>query len=221
MEYIKTLKEKFSISSVATLGIGLLLLIYPAFTGKAICYMIAAVLIGKGLSSIISRYRNTSLPAPVVFELMGGIMNCFLGLFVAVRSEMLISIIPFVVGIFLLVSGMTSLQKAMEMKRMNYAKWNHGLIFTIIKLVLAAIIVLNPFGTAMTLTRFIGGCLVYDGATGLVTVFEGVKAKTAFEKAQEDLRNMNLSRDDEPSGNIPVVDAEFVDVVQQVTEEKE
>lgn len=221
MEYIKILKERFSLSSVATLLIGLLLVIYPGFTGKVICYLIAAALIAKGAGSIMARYRNKSLPPPVVFELMGGISTIFIGLFVALRSEMLISIIPFVVGMFLLVSSVTSLQKALELKRMNYAGWNHGLIFTLIKLALALIIVMNPFGTAMTLTRFIGGCLVYDGATGLVTVFEGVKAKTDYEKAQESLRNMNLTKDEEATDHIPVVEAEFVDVVQQVVEEKE
>ena len=134
---------------------------------------------------------------------------------------MLISIIPFVVGVFLLISSVSSLQKAFELKRMNYAKWNHGLFFTLIKLALALIIVMNPFGTAMALTRFIGGCLVWDGATGLVTVFEGVKAKTDYERAQENLRNMNLSKDEPLQTDIPVVEAEFVDVVQQVVEEKE
>lgn len=221
MEYIKILKERFSISSVATLAVGLLLVIFPDFTGKAICYLIAAVLIGKGLTSIISRYRNKSLPQPVVFELMGGITTCFMGLFVAARSEMLISIIPFIVGLFLLISSVSSLQKAFEMKRMNYAKWNHGLFFTLIKLALALIIVMNPFGTAMALTRFIGACLVWDGATGLVTVFESVKAKTDYERAQENLRNMNLSKDESLQSDIPVVEAEFVDVVQQVVEERE
>ena len=221
MEYIKILKERFSLSSVATLLIGLLLVIYPGFTGKVICYLIAAALIAKGAGSIMARYRNKSLPPPVVFELMGGISTIFIGLFVALRSEMLISIIPFVVGMFLLVSSVTSLQKAFELKRMNYSGWNHGLIFTLIKLALALIIVMNPFGTAMTLTRFIGGCLVYDCATGLVTVFEGVKAKTDYEKAQENLRNMNLTKDEETTDHIPVVEAEFVDVVQQVVEEKE
>ena len=221
MEYIRILKERFSLSSVATLAIGLLLVIYPDFTGKAICYMIAAVLITKGLGNILARYRNKNLPQPVVFDLMGGISTCFIGLFVALRSDLLISIIPFVVGMFLLVSSIVSLQKAFELKRMNYAKWNHGLFFTLIKLALAMVIVMNPFGTAMTLTRFIGGCLVYDGATGLVTVFEGVKAKSDYEKAQENLRNMNLTRDDVPQTDIPVVEAEFVDVVQTVVEDKE
>ena len=62
MEYIRILKERFSLSSVATLAIGLLLVIYPDFTGKAICYMIAAVLITKGLGNILARYRNKNLP---------------------------------------------------------------------------------------------------------------------------------------------------------------
>ena len=85
MEYIKILKERFSLSSVATLLIGLLLVIYPGFTGKAICYLIAAALIAKGAGSIMARYRNKSLPPPVVFELMGGISTIFIGLFVFVK----------------------------------------------------------------------------------------------------------------------------------------
>ena len=221
MEYIRILKERFSLSSVATLLVGLLLLIYPDFTGKTICYVIGAFLISKGVLGIIARYNNKNLPKPVPFELLGGISTCFMGIFVIRRSEMLISIIPFVVGIFLLISSVSSLQKAFELKRMNYAKWNHGLFFTVVKLVLALIIVMNPFGTAMALTRFIGACLAWDGATGLVTVFEGVKAKSDYEKAQENLRNMNLSKDEPAQTDIPVVEAEFVDVVQQVVEEKE
>ena len=42
-----------------------------------------------------------------------------------------------------------------------------------------------------------------------------------LEKAQESLRNMNLTKDEPADYSIPVVEAEFVDVVQQVTEERE
>jgi len=104
---------------------------------------------------------------------------------------------------------------------MNYAGWNHGLVFTVIKVILAAVIVINPFGTAMALTRFIGACLVYDGASGLVTVFETIKAQTAYDRAQEELRSMNLTKDETPDEYIPVVEAEFVEVVKEVKEEKE
>lgn len=216
--YITQFKSQFAFSGVLTFGIGLLLLIWPALTGMALCWLIAAVLIIKGMGGIISRYRRAGQIMP--FEMMGSVTTLLAGLYIGLRSDVIISIIPFVCGLFLLISGVSGLQNAFAMKRMNYSGWNHGIVFTVIKVVLAGIIVSNPFGTAMTLTRFIGGCLVYDGVSGLVTVYESARAKNAFDRAQDNLRDMNLKKEG-TSESIPVVDAEFVEVVQEVREEKE
>ncbi len=221
MKYIKSFKDTFAISGVVTFIIGLLLLIYPDFTGKALCYMLSAVLIIKGGMGIFNRYRNKSLPSPVPFEIFGDALTILLGLFIALRSEFVISIIPFVFGVFLLMSGITSLQKGLMLKSMGYPQWKTSIIFTATKLVLALAIMMNPFSTALTLTRFIGGCLVYDGISGLVTFYETIKAKNKYEKAQEDLRSLNLTRDDTIDDDIPIVEAEFVEIVHEVTEEKE
>lgn len=216
--YITQFKTQFGISGVFTFGIGILLLIWPELTGKVLCWLIAGVLITKGVTGLIARYRRGGV---MPFEMMGSASTLLFGLYVGLRSDLIISIIPFVCGLFLLISGISGLQNAFAMKRMNYSGWNHGLVFTVIKVALAAIIVMNPFGTAMTLTRFIGGCLVYDGASGLITVYETARAKNAFEKAQEDLRDLNLKKDEPVKENIPVVEAEFVEVVNEVREEKE
>ncbi len=219
--YIQEFKDRFAVSGMVTFILGLLLIIYPAFTGKALCYTIAGVLITKGISSIIKQYKYAGGNF-VPYTMMGGVSTCFMGLFIALRYDLIISVIPFVCGMFLLVSGVSSLQKARALKNMNYAGWNHGLIFTIIKVVLAAIIVINPFGTAMALTRFIGLCLVYDGISGLFTVIETAKAKSDYSKAQENLRNMNLAKEDiDCNEDIPVVQAEFVEIVKEVREDVE
>ena len=180
-KYTQEFKDQFAVSGVVTFILGLLLIIRPDFTGKAICYLIAAALLVKGIGGLVAQYRVAGGFVP--FMMMGNLTTCMLGLFVAIRSDLIISIIPFVCGLFLLVSGISSLQKAFSLKKMNYPGWNHGLVFTLLKVIFAAIIVMNPFGTAMTLTRFIGFCLVYDGFSGLVTVFETAKAKNAFEKS--------------------------------------
>jgi len=218
MKYIKELKDSFAISGMATFAIGLLLLIYPAFTGRALCWLIGGIMAVKGGTGVYSRYRASRGVMP--FEVMGSIMLLAGGLFVILRSDAVIAVIPFVCGLFLLVSGISGLQKAFTLKGMNYAGWNHGLIFTVIKVILAAIVVMNPFGTAMALTRFIGGCLVYDGFSGLVTVLETAKARSDYNKAQEELRSFNLNKESDDEV-IPTVEAEFVDVVKQVKEEKE
>lgn len=218
--YLQELKNRFALSGIVTFAMGLLLVIYPVFTGRAVCYILAAVLLIKGIGGIISQYKAAGGNF-IPFAMMGNVSVCLMGLFVALRSDLIISIIPFVCGLFLLISGISSLQRAFSLKAMDYSGWNHGLFFTLIKVVLAVIIVLNPFGTAITLTRFIGACLMYDGLSGLVTVLETAKAKNEYEKAQEDLRSMNLKKDYAGDEYIPTVDAEFVEVVKEVKEEKE
>ena len=218
--YIKGFKEQFAVSGLVTFALGLLLVIYPSFTGRALCYAIAAALLIKGITGIISQYRAAGGNF-VPVAMMGNFSTCFMGLFVALRYDLIISIIPFICGLFLLISGISSLQKAFNLKKINYPGWNHGLIFTLIKVILAAIIVINPFGTAMTLSRFIGLCLIYDGAAGFVTVVETIKAQTAYDRAQDELRSMNLTKEDTADEYIPTVEAEFVEVVKEVKEDKE
>lgn len=212
MKFLQEFKSAFSISGIVTFFVGLLLLIYPGFTNRALCYTLSAVLIVKGVSGLIARYRQNGYP-PMPYEIIRNIAIIALGAFVALRSDVIISIIPFFFGLFLLVSGISSLQKASILKQMGYAGRKNGTLMAALKLILAALIILNPFSTAIALTRFIGICLVYDGASSLATVFRLAKAKIAADKAEEELRDLNL-RKEKTTGDIPVVDAEFVDVVQ-------
>ena len=213
MKFLQEFKSAFSISGIVTFFVGLLLIIYPGFTNQALCYTLSAVLIVSGVSGLIARYRQTGYP-PMPYEIIWNLATIALGAFVALRSDVIISIIPFFFGLFLLVSGISSLQKASMLKQMGYTGRKNGTIMAVLKLVLAALIIFNPFSTAIALTRFIGLCLVYDGVSSLATVFRLAKAKIAADKAEEELRDMNL-RKEKTSGDIPVVDAEFVDVVQQ------
>lgn len=213
MKFLQEFKSAFSISGIVTFFVGLLLIIYPGFTNQALCYTLSAVLIVSGVSGLIARYRQTGYP-PMPYEIIWNLATIALGAFVALRSDVIISIIPFFFGLFLLVSGISSLQKASMLKQMGYTGRKNGTIMAVLKLVLAALIIFNPFSTAIALTRFIGLCLVYDGVSSLMTVFRLAKAKIAADKAEEELRDMNL-RKEKSSGDIPVVDAEFVDVVQQ------
>lgn len=213
MKFLQEFKSAFSISGIVTFFVGLLLIIYPGFTNQALCYTLSAVLIVSGVSGLIARYRQTGYP-PMPYEIIWNLATIALGAFIALRSDVIISIIPFFFGLFLLVSGISSLQKASMLKQMGYTGRKNGTIMAVLKLVLAALIIFNPFSTAIALTRFIGLCLVYDGVSSLMTVFRLAKAKIAADKAEEELRDMNL-RKEKSSGDIPVVDAEFVDVVQQ------
>lgn len=207
--YISYFKDSFSLSSIFTLAVGLMLLIYPAFTNSAICYIIGGLLFFKGLFGLADKYiKKTDIPFTGTFW---NIVLCVLGAFVALRSDVMISIIPTIFAVFLFVSGLSTLQKAAAMNSMGYPNRKYSLIFSVIKVILAALILFNPFHTALTFTRFIGACLVYDGVSGLITIIQMIKAKTARDKANRELRSLNLDKDSDIDREIPVVEAEIVE----------
>lgn len=219
MKISEYLKSPFSVSGLISLAVGLLLLIYPGFTNLALCYILSGALIISSAAGLLARYRRSGarlMPYEVIYHLAG----VALGIFIAVRSEVIISIIPFFFGLFLLLSGISSLQKAMLLRQLEYRRRNVNIALAAVKIVLAVFIVLNPFSTAITLTRFIGACLIYDGASSLASVMRLIKARRDADRARQELRDLNLGKR-KPGGDIPTVDAEFVDIVQQVTDADE
>lgn len=212
--FFKDLKKSFTISSVLSLAMGILLLIYPDFTNKAICYAIGGILIVRGIFSAVRYFTNKDDVSLFRFDLIWGIILCAMGAFVLLRSDIIISIIPIVFGLFLIVSGFLTLQKAFNLKQMNYSKWTTSLILALIKAVLGVIMLINPFSTALTLTRFIGVGLVYDGLSGFWTIFDLMSASRHVKNAVESMEAIDVESkpaDAEPEAEIPTVEAEIVD----------
>ncbi|MDY2861882.1 MAG: DUF308 domain-containing protein [Oscillospiraceae bacterium] len=220
MDFLDGLKKEFQIANGVTLIFGLILLIYPGFSSRVLCNVAAAFLFIKGVWGIIVSLRDKVDGISLPFETIANIVLAAAGVVTYLRKDFVMSIIPFVFGAFLLVGGISSLQRAFRMKKMEYPSWSTGLIFTVLRIILAVVLILNPFSTAMALIRFIGICLVYDGLAGVYTSVQMLKAKARVKKAQEELRDLNLSKDkgDVFDDNVEHVDAEVVGVVEDIKE---
>ncbi len=222
MERFKEFKSKLPFSGLLIFIAGLLLLLFPGYSGKGLCYIVSGVLIVRGASRLIAYWRRR--PGADAFP-MNSLWNALLiglGLFIAINSSIVISIVPFAFGIYFLTSSISSLNQSMALKRMQYQGWGQSLLFSLLRVVLAVIMLTNPFATAMALIRFMGGCLIYDSVTGLAASARVVKADRQAEKARRELRDLNLNRTktsrtySSPSdGDIPVVEAEVVEIVEE------
>ena len=67
------------------------------------------------------------------------------------------------IGIILLVSGLVKLQTALDFRRNNVRRWQLQLTISLISVVMGIIILLNPFGTALLMTRMIGAAILVEG----------------------------------------------------------
>ena len=119
MDKINKLAEKFSVSAIATFVLGMFLIIYPSNSTKIICLVIAAALAFSGILGLIKDYRLVKAFTPTK---LWDILLISLGIFVALRSDVLISVIPVMFSIYLLISAAGSIHNFMIMNRLHYEK---------------------------------------------------------------------------------------------------
>ncbi|MGN0161269.1 MAG: HdeD family acid-resistance protein [Lachnospiraceae bacterium] len=170
MKFIKYMKKSTIISSVIYIIVGLLLAIFPGSTARTIGYAFATVVLIVGLGFL---YRYFSKDVRVLFvgnELVTGIVLVALSLFVFLRVDSVVSVIPFFLGIIITISGVTKLQDAISFQRVRYGGSIYVYVLAVLNIIFGILLMLNPFKAVETLIMLIGFGLVYSGVTDLITL---------------------------------------------------
>lgn len=171
MEILKEMKRNAVITSVMYIIVGLILTFFPASTARTIGYAFATVILIVGLSFL---YRFIIKEAAYTFvgnELVIGTVLVLASIFVYARVDSVVSFIPVLLGIVVLVSGITKLQNAIGLQKMRYQGSTAVLAFAVLNIFFGIVLVFNPFSAVTTLIMLIGLGLVFSGVTDLITTF--------------------------------------------------
>jgi len=172
------------VASVATALLGLILLIAPGTATAFVFNIIGAIFILIGLINIV-RYFLMDIRASILSNaLTGGLIWIIIGVAIILFKGSLISMLPFFFGLIVLIGGVAKLRTALNFRRMNVRKWQFELILALISIVFGAVILLNPFSTAMLLMRVIGTALLIEGVSNLISFSAFKKAKDDFIEAE-------------------------------------
>ena len=136
------------IVSAAAIIFGLALLIRPAQTTGFILNFIGGVLMFIGAFRIARYFLKSRDTAMYNMDLGLGSTLAVIGLLIYVFKGFLLSIVPTIIGVILLVSGLIKLQTAIDFKRMYVHRWQLQMATSIISILMGAVILFNPFGTA-------------------------------------------------------------------------
>ncbi len=173
------------ISSLIYIAMGLVLIIYPTVIGDTICYMLSGAAVVVGVLQIIG-YAMTTVETRVLENNNGlafGIILILLGVFICVKKELVISMIPFILGFMIALKGVTGLQNAVNLRRVGYGSLKGGLISSVIIMIFGVIMMMNPFSTAKVLSIMIGVGLLVSGAADLAA---NVMMTRMLKKMKED-----------------------------------
>lgn len=155
------------LAAAATLIFGLLLLICPQLLTDLVFNICGTILCIFGAFNILRYFTRRDPYAGFNWELCLGLVLLTGGIVLIVFKNALLSLLPLLFGLALLFGGIVKIQAAMNMRRMMYARWHFTMIAAGISTALGILIIVNPFGTLLTLLRVIGGALVIEAVQDL------------------------------------------------------
>lgn len=178
MRTLKEMKWDNLLTALLYIIIGIVLLLFPETTARTLGYLVGGVAVLAGAVSMICYLLRDAHQNYFRNDFVYGLAGIALGCFIFYKVDLIISLIPFILGLLVVISGCSKLQDVIDMKRMGYGNWIFMLILAIANVVFGIVLMCNPFSTAVLLFRLIGAGLVFSGVSdGLVTLFFAGKVK--------------------------------------------
>ena len=136
---------------------------------RSIVHILALLAVVVGVVSLVTYFKDKySVGNGGVIK---GIVYFVIAAFLYFGAGFIISIVPFILGLLIVISGIVKLQEALDMMKYRADGSVTVLVIAILSLVFGILILINPFGTAELLFRIIGIALIYNGVSDLLTVF--------------------------------------------------
>ena len=167
---LRYVKNGMLVFSIIYIALGVLLLAMPQTSLLWICYAFGAVVLITGIVCLIqyARIRGSGFAAP--FMLVGGVITAGLGLFTLARPAVVASFLPVVFGLFILIDGCSRIGTAVELARRQADRWWLVLLFSVLSIALGILLLVNPFGAAVSVVMLCGVLLIIEGAVNLACV---------------------------------------------------
>lgn len=152
----------FLLSALCYIALGVALIAWPDASVNLFCYALGAMAAVYGLLRLF-RYITHREERYAIINLLVGVVALALGICLFIKPELFASILPFVLGLYLIFDGIVKLQSTFAIKKEGYEKWGILLLLALVTVALGVVTVLNPFQSADFLITFIGICMLADG----------------------------------------------------------
>lgn len=169
MDKIKAFKVENILTALLYVALGVVLIMFPESIAKTLIYTIATIVIAVGVIKIISHFLKREQVGYSRVGIVTGLIFVVIGLFILTSTKIIISAIPFMMGVFILISGYSKLQYVFQLSKYTNEKNRGMLLAAIITFILGFVLLCNPFRAAKWMIRLVGICIAFTGASDLIT----------------------------------------------------
>ena len=153
---VKKLKWNLILMSLLYVGLGIFLVMKPGTALNIVCYALGGVVLACAAVQLIRYFVVERGVFQSQLTLISGLVCLALGVFLLLRSDIVVSILPIVFGLFVIFDSLGRIQNALELRRCEYSSWKVFLLLAVLSVVLGIVMVVDPFGTMETLVMAIG-----------------------------------------------------------------
>ena len=153
---MKKMFKSSLLNSIMLVVLGFLLIFESEATIVSISYIIGAIIIVLGVVAGLKYGKNINNNSRNELDIVYGIVSVVLGVVIIKNPHAIASIIPFIVGIIIIINSAAKLQYSIEMKNNENSLWKTTMIISLITTICGIILIFNPFSGAVLITRVVG-----------------------------------------------------------------
>lgn len=155
------------VTSIIYIALGACLVFMPVSTVNVICkFVFGILLILVGLYHILI-YVAEKLNS-TIFDLFSGGVLMVLGIFLFMNPQIVVKLLPILLGTFILVDSIWSLKGSLKLKKRGADSWKFLLLGSIIFIALGISLVVNPFTMVKYTVIFAGWIFLCNGVIDMI-----------------------------------------------------
>lgn len=190
-EFFGKIKNLSIITIISSAVMGIVLLARPGETLYVVSMICGITMIALGVGALISylvKDRNMLLIILAVISVIMGIIVC-------VKYKSIVSILLFLFGLFILISGIVDLITSIDVKRYGFGDWIVSFLMSLVTAVLGLLIVVNPFSSSLAVIRLLGISLLVYAVLDLIAFIQVKKVAKAVKEAVINIEPSQIEAD--------------------------
>lgn len=185
--FFKTLKANYLISAGLCVLFGITLVVWPDISSMVVCTGLGCVLALTGIVNLVTFFIRRDGTFLSQVNLLVGIVLAVLGGWIILYPEVLIRLIPVVIGVIIVLHGGHNLLQAVELCKEKYDKWWVALLLGVMTVGFGVLLICNPFEAVSTMVMLIGIFLIFDGISDIWIISRISKTAKAVVETMEAL----------------------------------
>lgn len=170
---LEEFKKVFQFSiliSILFILLGICLFLFPETIISMISYILGGIILVSGVISIIRYFTRKERITMFAFDLIYGVFSIIFGVIMITNPTALATVIPFVLGIWVIINSIVKMRYSFRLKDYNQSAWLSTFVISIVMLLWGFILLFNPFEGALVITQVIGLFIIVYAMLDLVEV---------------------------------------------------